>query len=163
MTEEAFFIISSSEAEKIEQDNSSPMEVYLEYPLFFQVVKNKEIEIKGSKFGHNLAAYENVVANLNMIFDYAIKYEIIDKNPVQFIELGKYVKVRKVNIFTQEEISILLKLKLMKNVDTILILIYTGLRINELLDLKKENVFIEERYIIAGSKTEAGKDKLIPL
>lgn len=37
------------------------------------------------------------------------------------------------------------------------------MRINELLDLKKENIFIEERYFIAGSKTEAGKNRLILL
>ena len=102
-------------------------------------------------------------AVLNMIFDYAVKYDIVDKNPVQFIDTGKHQKVRQASIFNQEEISILWKHQLMKNVDTILILIYTGLRINELLELKKENVFIEDRYIIAGSKTEAGKDRLIPL
>jgi len=29
--------------------------------------------------------------------------------------------------------------------------------------LKKENIFLEERYLIAGSKTAAGKDRLIPI
>lgn len=39
----------------------------------------------------------------------------------------------------------------------ILMLIYSGCRIGELLDLKKENVNLEERYFkITASKTEAG-------
>ena len=39
----------------------------------------------------------------------------------------------------------------------ILMLIYTGCRIGELLDLKKENVNLEERYFkIVASKTAAG-------
>lgn len=100
---------------------------------------------------------------LNLIFEYGMKYDIIIKNPVSYINIGKHEKVREASIFTHEEISILWKHQLLINVDTILILIYTGLRINELLELKKENVYIDERYIVAGSKTEAGKDRLIPL
>lgn len=102
-------------------------------------------------------------AIFNLIFTYAIKYEITYKNPAQFIDLGRHKKVREAGIFTEDEIQKLWKYQLLKNVDIILILIYTGLRIGELLDLEKEKVFIEERYIIAGSKTEAGKDRLIPL
>ena len=97
------------------------------------------------------------------IFEYGIKYEIINRNPAHFIDTGKSIKVRESTIFTSEEIQKLWKYQLYKNVDLILILIYTGLRIGELLDIKKDNVFVEERYIIAGSKTEAGKDRLIPL
>jgi integrase len=39
---------------------------------------------------------------------------------------------------------------------------YIGLRINEFLDLKKEHVDLKERVIFApGSKTEAGKDRIL--
>ena len=100
---------------------------------------------------------------IGLIFEYGIKYDIIQKSPVKYIDIGKHQKVREVKIFTHEEISILWKYQLYQNTDIILILLFTGMRINELLDLKKENVFLDDRYIIAGSKTEAGKDRLIPL
>ncbi len=45
--------------------------------------------------------------------------------------------------------------------DAVLILCYTGMRINELLTLKPEQV--HENYLIAGSKTAAGKDRMIPI
>ena len=50
-----------------------------------------------------------------------------------------------------------------RDIDIILILIYTGLRVNELLTLENTKINIECRYIRAGSKTEAGKDRLIPI
>jgi integrase len=48
-------------------------------------------------------------------------------------------------------------------VQAILILIYTGLRITELLTMERQNVNINERYMIGGIKTEAGKDRVIPI
>lgn len=100
---------------------------------------------------------------LNMVFEYALKNEFINKNIVHFIELGKNKTVIKRKVFTDEEINILWEYKGEQTIDIILILIYTGLRINELLHLKNENINIEERYLIAGSKTAAGKNRLIPI
>ena len=43
----------------------------------------------------------------------------------------------------------------------ILILIYTGVRIQELLDLKKEHVHLNEHYFdVIASKTESGIRKV---
>lgn len=58
--------------------------------------------------------------------------------------------------FTKDEIKTLF------NDDTIeskliLTYIYTGMRPIELLTIQRESIHIEERYIIAGVKTEAGK------
>ena len=66
-------------------------------------------------------------------------------------------------MFTREEINILWENKGELITDSILILIYTGMRINELLHLKNKDINLEERYLITGSKTDAGKDRLIPI
>ena len=42
-------------------------------------------------------------------------------------------------------------------------MIYTGLRPTELLEILTENVHLEEKYMIGGIKTDAGKDRIIPL
>lgn len=42
-------------------------------------------------------------------------------------------------------------------------MIYTGLRPKELLEILAENVHLEEKYMTGGMKTEAGKDRIIPL
>ena len=44
-----------------------------------------------------------------------------------------------------------------------LVLIYTGFRINELLQIKIENVDLENESIRGGLKTKAGKNRLVPI
>lgn len=48
-------------------------------------------------------------------------------------------------------------------VDSIVIFLYTGLRISELLEIKKEQVDLELGTITGGKKTKAGKDRVIPI
>ena len=100
---------------------------------------------------------------LNSIFNYALKYELVEKNIISLVDIGLHKKVRHPLTFSKNEIALLWRKKSAENVDIILILIYTGLRINELLNLRKSNVKLKNRYIIAGSKTNYGKDRLIPL
>ena len=47
--------------------------------------------------------------------------------------------------------------------DTILILLYTGLRITELLTLKMSDIDLSEKIITGGIKTRAGKNRVIPI
>lgn len=65
--------------------------------------------------------------------------------------------------FTDDEIKILWEHKDIKEVQLYLILIYTGMRINELLTMKSENVHLSDKYMVGGSKTKAGKGRTIPL
>lgn len=44
-----------------------------------------------------------------------------------------------------------------------LITIYTGLRPSELLNIKTKDVFVEQRYMVGGLKTEAGINRTIPI
>lgn len=100
---------------------------------------------------------------INHIFAYAIKHEMITKDYSKIVD-APVVKVKKrKTTFTPEEIKILKDNIHVPYVDVILILLYTGMRISELLDMKKENVFINDRYMIGGNKTDAGMNRFIPL
>lgn len=44
-----------------------------------------------------------------------------------------------------------------------LVLIYTGMRLNELLTARREDVHADDGYLIGGEKTEAGRNRVIPL
>lgn len=100
---------------------------------------------------------------LSMAFNYALKNEIIEKNIIPFIDLGKEKKVVQRKIFTSKEINILWENKDNSIVGTMLILIYTGMRVMELLNLKQSNINLKENSIITGSKTKSGKNRLIPI
>lgn len=84
----------------------------------------------------------------NMIFDYAVKNNFIEKNPIQFIELGKFKKVYDKKVFTDEEIQILWDNVNKPYVDTILILIYTGMRVSEMLNLKLSDIDLEKELYL---------------
>ena len=44
-----------------------------------------------------------------------------------------------------------------------LIMLYTSMRSGEIRNIKKENIFLDENYMIGGIKTEAVKDRIIPI
>ncbi|WP_338966224.1 site-specific integrase [Fusobacterium nucleatum] len=116
-----------------------------------------------SAYGSKLA----LRSALNMIFEFALKNEFIETNRIKFIELGKNEKVVERKNFTADEINILFD-----NLDSdnrfikkmsyaTLILIYTGLRIGELMNLKTEDIDLENNILsITESKTIAGIRKV---
>lgn len=98
-----------------------------------------------------------------MIYDHAIKNDIVNKNYAKFIELPKAEKVKK-DRFTELEIKQIERAaESVPWADTILILIYTGMRISELLGLTRFNVNMDLQLITGGVKTDAGKDRIIPI
>ena len=109
-----------------------------------------------------------IKATLKLILDYAYKNDLIKENKVAFIELGKKELVIKRRVFTDDEISILWanlgnKKGCYKYIYIVLILIYTGLRIGELLGLKTEDIDLENATLkVEESKTNAGK-RTIPI
>ena len=92
---------------------------------------------------------------------YAMKNDLIDKNYAQFVTLPKAEKKEKV-IFTEKDIAVLWEHSDDEKIQNILVMIYMGFRVGEVLDLKVDNINLDEGYIIGGEKTEAGKDRTVP-
>lgn len=107
---------------------------------------------------------KNLKSFIRMLFKDAMEMDIISKDYSEFIKLPRHKPKIERKVFTNEEIALLWEnVNELEYADVILILIYTGMRINELLKLPKENVNLEENIIIGGSKTEAGKNRVIPI
>lgn len=99
----------------------------------------------------------------NMLYKYAIKHDIIDKNYATYCETPQVVTTLKRVPFSDEEINILWQNFDMPFVDMILVNIYSGLRPSELVELQTKNVDLCKRMIIGGMKTDAGRDRCIPI
>lgn len=100
---------------------------------------------------------------LSQVFRFAVKNNIIDRNPAESLQKGKQeVKIKR-RPFTPEEVEKLWNEPQSMERDCVLILIYTGMRVNELYTLKTADAHLADRYVIGGSKTEAGKNRIIPL
>lgn len=102
-----------------------------------------------------------IKSTCHKVFKYALKHEWVHKNPVSDMDVEQVAESEK-NIFTKEEIDSFWKLSETDEFyELLLILIYTGMRVGELLTMKQANV--HEDHMIGGTKTKAGKDRLIPI
>lgn len=101
---------------------------------------------------------------LHAMYRYAIANGIVEKDCSKFVRLEWTEAQQKKHIpFTDEEISKLWEHSDGRGIKMILIYIYTGMRPIELIQIRRENVHLDERYIIGGSKTAAGINRTIPI
>lgn len=92
----------------------------------------------------------------NQLYKFARKYDI-EKNYAAFVEYPKPKERKKRVPFTLKEINALWSNLNIPNVDIVLILLYTGMRVNELLDMEVKNVHLDKRYMfVEKAKTKAG-------
>ena len=93
-----------------------------------------------------------------------MRMEYVRFNRARSIKIYKRNDERIGNIFTDEEIEKLWKYVEVNNwIDVILIMIYTGYRIGEIVSIKKENVDLENGLIKGGNKTKKGKNRIVPI
>ena len=106
----------------------------------------------------------------NQLYKFARKYDM-EKNYASFVEYPTKKASKKRLPFTCEEIQKLWQnVNNINNIDIVLILLYTGMRVNELLDMPIKNVHLDKRYMfVENSKTAAGirnvpiHKKILPL
>lgn len=140
--------------------------------------------LKESKKG---ADPQRQMINLYLNLDkYALEEDIIDKGYAQFIpsistkkeiKIAKNKTVEKERVFTYEQIDYLWKLtpkssgrqkelQQQREIfirDFWLMLLYSGMRADEMLSVYTANIFLDDNYLIGGLKTEAGINRQIPI
>lgn len=97
------------------------------------------------------------------MYAYALKYDICEKDYSLYVEVPTKTKKKEKVPFSAAEVRTLWEHVHEPHVDIVLILLYTGMRITELLEMRCENVHLSERYMVGGKKTEAGKNRFIPI
>jgi len=112
--------------------------------------------------GKSVSTQNKVKILCNILSVYALINDITYKSYAVKLKTAK-AKKTKVEIFSAEDIKKLFANDNKPLVDTILILIYTGMRISELLTLNKFQVNLDEMVIVGGLKTDAGRDRIIPI
>lgn len=125
--------------------------------------------------GSNHSTQVHMKTICTKVFRYAVVNQYIERNDdyTSYIRIAKYEESDMHRPYTINEILAL------KKADTpeahiMLIFIYTGVRINELLNINRDNIHIDEKcdddgterlisYMITGSKTKAGKNRIVPI
>ncbi len=112
--------------------------------------------------GKSLSTCSKIKVVASSLCRFAMKDDIINKDYAQFVILPEENKKEK-EVFSTKDIELLWKCKNEKTAQIILVLIYTGVRINELFSMEMKNVYVDKQYMVGGSKTDAGKDRIIPI
>ena len=105
----------------------------------------------------------------NLMLDYALEYELVDKNyartfTIDPITIADIKKTKKDHVaFTEEELKKLWTNITIPWVDVILIQCYMGWRPQELGLIEIKDVNIIDWTITGGMKTEAGRNRLVPV
>lgn len=103
---------------------------------------------------------------LHHMYSYAVKYEIIppEKDISRYVDIDKDKKVYKKTIFNTRQIYKLFRASNNRYAKMILMHMMLGTRPSEFLAIEKTDVKLRQRYlIIRESKTEAGRNRIIPL
>lgn len=108
-------------------------------------------------------ATKNAIKNLfNALDNYALELEIILKKNSELVK-GETIPDSTRTPFTADEINKLWNNLDVENVKNILIFIYSGFRINELLSMKLDSINWDEMYFQGGIKTASGKNRIVPI
>ena len=126
-----------------------------------QSLKLSDFQQVAEASGKNYPILKRWKVVLGMLYDHAVKYELVRPEKRQMIRnidlsfAGNPNKVTR-TVFTKEEIALIWSCGL-KGAGPLLVLLYSGLRVSELLDLKKKDVDLERRvFYVRASKTPSG-------
>ena len=136
------------------------------YNMRFNDIKKSHLQAIVDSCGKNYPTLRKLKVLYSVLYKFASENDICSKDYSQYVDITQY-KDRNPNKydrcpFTQKEVESLWNwLNGNEYFSVILILIYSGVRIGELLDLKKEDVHLDERWFeVKKSKTSAGIRKV---
>lgn len=126
----------------------------------FSALRLKDLQDAVNKCDLAYGTLQKVVVLLKQIYRYAYTHEMIDRD----YSVGLITPQRRAEKhgqpFTEEDLKILWEEKEDPCAELLLILCYSGWRIGEYQALE---VNLEERWMKGGSKTDAGKDRIVPI
>lgn len=126
--------------------------------------------IKGVEYKATPRMQHRIKSLFNMLFDYAVEYELTDRNIARSFsvstEVQKDIKTTKSGhmIYSEEEMQRLWDNAEKKEyIDVLLVQCYSGWRPQELCNLELKNVDIENWTFLGGLKTDAGRNRIVPI
>lgn len=99
---------------------------------------------------------------------WAMQQDIINKNYAEGLRLPPTAQKKERTLTSEEEQAIRSVAsdksnRLAPTAEFALVLLYTGMRITELLSMRRDDVHLSEGYMVGGMKTETGKNRIIPV
>ena len=117
--------------------------------------------------GKSKSLQEKVQTLIGQLYQFFMLFGYVNINYAPYLILNGYDK-REYIPLSPDEIRLLFRHShrsdpIGQTSKIILILIFTGWRPEELFSMQKDAVHLKERYFISGSKTEVGKNRIMPI
>lgn len=126
--------------------------------------------VKGETRRPSPGVQSRIKSMFNLMLDYALEYEIVDRNYARTFNLSEDVveeqlKARRGHLpFSDKEMQIMWdNVSSVQYVDVVLIQCYSGWRPQELGLLRLENINLDDWTFTGGMKTKAGTDRVVPI
>ena len=143
------------------------------YNKVFKEIRLVDLQFVVDTCGKNYPTLKKLKGLFNQLYEFAMKNDICNKDYSEYVDILRYKDKnpdkRDHNKFEKAEIDRLWQITDQPYYQIVLMLIYNGCRISEFLDLKKENINLQEQYFdVVSSKTENGirrvpiADKVLP-
>lgn len=150
------------------------VELAWKYCTEIENIKVRDLRIRHIRYCIEEAEYcgspapASVKPKIKSIFvgmlDFAVEYELTDRNLAKNISIHDKKPASKHHMsFTEDEMSLLWNSLDVPYVDVVLIQCYTGMRPQELGLIEISNVDLDNSCIIGGMKTDAGRNRVIPI
>ncbi len=174
----SFAVIFSRWLKRKEATGKSQSTINAYNAAFKRCSRIADIPVKKLKLSDLLQVFEdnsdagrstvnNIKIVIDGVFETAERFEYINKNYARLItpEDMLYTKPaeEKHHPFTLPEVRQVITAPRDIVTDCTTILLYTGFRVNELLTMSPDNVFLDDMYFKGGMKTSAGKDRIVPI
>lgn len=124
-------------------------------PLHMQAILDNQ------EYSH--AMLEHIKNLFRQMYSLALEYDIVQKNWSDFITINKEDDDEHGISFSEKDLSKLWENVKKPYVDVILIYMYSGWRVSELLEMPLENIDLKNHTFKGGNKTKASKDRVIPI
>ena len=132
------------------------------YGAKYRTIKAYQMQECIDNCGYGYSTQGAIKALWGHLDRFAFECDIIEKMYSQLTTAAPIPETSRTP-FTEKQIEALWKHEKEPWVDTVLIFLYTGFRLNELLPMKVEQINMKEKTFTGGIKTRNGKDRIVPI
>ena len=167
--EDVYNIVAANKFDKISVSSANGYKASFKtakslHQMKFADIKTAHLQSVIDKCDLGHSTLRKIKVLYNQMYKYAMANDIISKDYSKFVEIGVDEKESSRRPFSNKEIQLLWdSLGRLDFIDTVLIMIYSGLRPGELVTIENANIDIENRIMRGGLKTAAGKNRIIPI
>lgn len=134
------------------------------HPMKLADIRTTHLETAVKALPTGVATKKKATQLISMVFEWAMAHDVImkDYSKLTNYRLGDDEPVIQRVLFTNAEIHDMWQDRDYLT-DMVLFSIYTGVRPTELVTIKSSDVDLDSRTIVCGIKTDAGKDRIVPI